>query len=188
MLTAKQRALLYNEGVDAPDAVLLMLGGQPMVEGLNKGDSLIVTRDGVLRDYDTEETLPAGDYVVSDVASGWMVFSCAKDNSKHYHVNNRAIEAAIAGNEIRFDENLDEGPGRKPGTVTGHPGQIRAMFKKGHLKKGKNPRSGRSTGKLEYRKRVAQPQAQPPQQQQQQQQPAARPSQAPERSASGQRV
>ena len=186
MLTAKQRALLYNEGVDAPDAVMLMLGGQPMVEGLNKGDSLIVTRDGVLKDYDTEETLPAGDYVISDVASGWMVFSRGE---KHYHVNNRAIEAAIAGNEIRFDENLDEGPGRKPGTVTGHPGQIRAMFKKGHLKKGKSPRSGKSTGKLEYHKRVAprpQPQAQAPQQQQQQ--PAARPSQAPAGSASGQRV
>ncbi len=162
MLTPKQRALLYNEDVDAPDAVLLMLGGRPIVEGLNKGDSLIVTRDGILRDYDTEETLPAGDYVVSDVASGWMVFTCAKDSNKHYHVNNRAIEAAIAGNEIRFDENIEEGPGRRKGTVTGHPTQIRAMFKKGHLKKGKSPRTGRPTGKLEYRKRVApQPQAQP---------------------------
>ncbi len=149
MLKPKQRALLYNETVDPADAVLLMLGGETIEEAFNKGDSLIVTKGGVLQDWHTGEKIDAGDYTVAGVASGYLTLACKKDPKKTWHVNNKAMEAAVAGNEVRFDENLEE-RGRKPGSVKGHPGQIRAMFKKGHLRKGKSKKTGKPTGKLEY--------------------------------------
>lgn len=156
MLSPEQRALLYNENVDAADAVLLMVGGEPIEEAFNKGDPLIVTRDGILQDWESGESVAAGDYVVSDVVSGYIYIVAHNrekktTGGKEYAVSNKAMEAAVAGNEVRFDENVEE-TGRKAGSVKGHPAQIRAMFKKGHLRKGKSQKTGKPTGKLEYRK------------------------------------
>ncbi len=109
MLSRKQRRALYNTSLNPSAAFSEMMQERFLQEGFGVGDEFYLMRDGALQDRESEKDIPSGTYRVSDVEEGYVyIYTYHKETrgsgGQQFSVDQRKLEAAIAGGEIRWDE------------------------------------------------------------------------------------